>query len=107
MHVIPEDGPQCYPFYKTCCSQGLRVLEIGAGNGLCSLTAASLGANATATEFNPLSLQLIAESAQLQKGVRSPFKSRLIALNYHIKLHSTRVLLLSVVAQGILGHDVL
>jgi len=42
------------------------VLEIGSGNGLCSLTAAALGANVTATEFNPLSLELIAKSVPMQ-----------------------------------------
>jgi predicted RNA methylase len=57
------------------------MLEIGSGNGLCSLTAAALGANATATEFNPLSLELISKSLPLQDEVWLPVTLTLVTLS--------------------------
>mmetsp|Transcript_35782 Transcript_35782/g.65474 ORF Transcript_35782/g.65474 Transcript_35782/m.65474 type:complete len:419 (-) Transcript_35782:321-1577(-) len=47
---------------------GLRVLEIGAGTGLCAFTAAALGANAIASDYTPLSLQLLRAGADAQEA---------------------------------------
>lgn len=45
---------------------GARVLDVGAGTGLCSLAAASLGADVLAVDVDPLPLQLLDEAARRQ-----------------------------------------
>mmetsp|Transcript_40358 Transcript_40358/g.84649 ORF Transcript_40358/g.84649 Transcript_40358/m.84649 type:complete len:254 (-) Transcript_40358:669-1430(-) len=47
--------------------EGMCVLEIGCGSGLCSLTAAMLGAKVIATDPNEQALQLLAASADSHK----------------------------------------
>ena len=46
---------------------GRHVLDLAAGTGLCSLTAASLGATALALDHDPTGLALIAAAAAAQK----------------------------------------
>ncbi len=48
---------------------GERVLDLGAGTGLCALTAARLGARAHALDHDPAALAAVARAAALQ-GVR-------------------------------------
>ena len=45
---------------------GERVLDLGAGTGLCALTAARVGARATALDHDPRALELIGRAAALQ-----------------------------------------
>mmetsp|Transcript_37581 Transcript_37581/g.75265 ORF Transcript_37581/g.75265 Transcript_37581/m.75265 type:complete len:264 (+) Transcript_37581:1-792(+) len=46
--------------------EGRRVLELGAGSGLCSIAAASLGASVLATDLNEEPLQLLQMAASRQ-----------------------------------------
>eukprot|EP00961_Rhodomonas_salina_P139289 1874408-Rhodomonas_salina.1 len=46
--------------------KGKRVLELGAGTGLCSIAAASLGASVLATDLNEEPLLLLQEAARRQ-----------------------------------------
>lgn len=46
---------------------GDRVLDLGAGTGLCALTAARLGARATALDHDPAALSLLEAAAALQE----------------------------------------
>eukprot|EP00435_Cladocopium_sp_Y103_P031298 s944_g7.t3 len=43
---------------------GQRVLELGCGNGLCSLAAASLGCRVLATDYRQLPLDLLRQAAE-------------------------------------------
>lgn len=56
---------------------GLTVLELGAGTGVASYTAAALGATVIATDVAPLSLQLLEAGARMQVSNHpaSPYSS--------------------------------
>jgi predicted nicotinamide N-methyase len=51
---------------KVGCLTGVKVLELGTGNGLGALTAASMGAQVVATDIHPFTLQLVSEAAKHQ-----------------------------------------
>lgn len=53
----------------------LRIMELGAGCGLASLTALKLGADVLATDFRELPLQLLEEAAT-QQGLRSGLRTQ-------------------------------
>jgi predicted nicotinamide N-methyase len=64
-------------------SPGDHVLDLGAGTGLVTLTAAYLGAYATAFDHDPFALRLVEEAAHLQG---------LVVDTIHFDLHSAEPL---------------
>eukprot|EP00435_Cladocopium_sp_Y103_P044549 s944_g12.t1 len=81
--AIPEDSRDTYgnrlwpaavhlATYLTIGSKssgpGQRVLQLGCGNGLCSLAAASLGCRVLATDYRQLPLDLLRQAAEGRLG---------------------------------------